>query len=366
MSRTGLSPVPMAPILPKTHPHLKTRSCASIALPCREPLRMPPLPTTAQRTQPLGKASLSKRCLLAEALRSRRVLPTAGREQDGASQRGKGVHQPAQACARLSMQQHSQTSLHKSTPRSIPQESSCPPRAGEGSTGGMGGHQPVPPLPGLVSPPRIPKRPPNSGHLRPRKARGCIQTSPAPAPRMLLPVLAVSPPDNVSLQLPPVHTHTPHCPQHFPAQGLKPAAASKSREWVWGRKGNNLHPQQWSGLSEPLRPQLIIMHTLELLFGENVTRCSKRHLQSRPFRPAPWEEEWEEIKVLVSSAGLLHLPHVLSPLCWAPLELPHTLPSPPRPHLLPPPSRLGPYLRGTSLASHRGHVASSACPKSLG
>lgn len=79
------SPAPR-PHPAQPHPHLKTRSCASMAVPCREPLRMPPLPTTAQRTQRPGTPSLSKRRLLAEVLRSRRVLPTTGTEQDGAGQ----------------------------------------------------------------------------------------------------------------------------------------------------------------------------------------------------------------------------------------------------------------------------------------
>lgn len=65
-----------------------------MALPCREPLRMPPLPTTAQRTQPPEKAALSKRCRLAEALRSWRVLPTTGMEQDVTRQQGKCACQP--------------------------------------------------------------------------------------------------------------------------------------------------------------------------------------------------------------------------------------------------------------------------------
>ena len=49
-----------------------------MARPCREPLRIPPLPTTAQRMQPPGKRWRSKSRVLEEVLRRRRVLPTAG------------------------------------------------------------------------------------------------------------------------------------------------------------------------------------------------------------------------------------------------------------------------------------------------
>lgn len=86
----------------------------------------------------------------------------------------------------------------------------------------MGGHQPVPPLTGSVSPltaPHLPKPARNSGHLRPCKAWGCIGTSPAPALRMLLPVLAVSPLDNVSLQMPLVHS--PPLPPALPSPGIE-------------------------------------------------------------------------------------------------------------------------------------------------
>lgn len=92
-----------------------------------------------------------------------------------------------------------------------------------------------------------------------------------------------------------------HCPQHFPAQGLKPAAAGKSKEWVWGRKGNNLPPAQWAGLSELLRPQFILEHTLELLFWE-MSQDAARGI-CKPASCAR-EQEWEQIKV---PAGLLSL-----------------------------------------------------------
>lgn len=109
----------------------------------------------------------------------------------------------------LSVQQHAQTSLCKTTSRSSTQESSHHSHAGEGSTSGMRGHQPDPPLPGSASAPSQHSAYLSllqTGHLRPCKARGCIQTSPAPALQMLLPALAMSPPDNVSLQLPLVHS----------------------------------------------------------------------------------------------------------------------------------------------------------------
>lgn len=117
-------------------------------------------------------------------------------------------------------QQHAQ-SWH-STARSSTRGNSHHPRAGERSAGGIWGHQTAPPLPAwchlLVSPP-VPSPAPNSGHPRLCKAQGCIRMSPAPALQMLLPALATSPPDNVSLQLPLVLSCSPF-PAH-PSPGIE-------------------------------------------------------------------------------------------------------------------------------------------------
>lgn len=148
---------------------------------------------------------------------------------------------------------------------------------------------------------------------RHRGASGCLQPQPCRCcclrwPRPLLTMCLCN-----CLWFSPAHRS-----QHIPAQGLKPAAAGENREWVWGGKGNNLHAQQWSELSELLRSQLIIMDTLEPLFRENVTRCSKRCLQSRTLRPVPREVGWGEVNIPGSSAGLLCLSHISSPFHWAP------------------------------------------------
>lgn len=176
------------------------------------------------------------------------------------------------------------------------------------------------------------------------KAQRCIQIPAAPALQMLLPVLAL--PDNASA--------TAHCSQHFPAQGLKPAAARENREWVWGGKGNNLLAQQWSWLSELLCPQLIITDTLELLFRENVTRCSKQRLQTA-------------LSALCLGGGMGRDQRSCL-LCRAPLPVPHLqslLLGSPVPSSCPR-SQLGLYLHGTSPASRRGRVVSSACSRSPG
>jgi len=185
------------------------------------------------------------------------------------------------------------------------------------------------------------------------------------------------------LQPQPCGCRCPRCPRPLPTMSpckchqLAPPRRPQPRDGGWwllgraqsgfGAEGRNLRPQQWSGLSELLRPRFITVHTLELLFGENVTRRSKRRSRSRPLRPTPCEADWGGMEGPGSSAGLLCPPRVFSPFCWGlgPLELPCALPSPPCPIRCPPRWRC-PYLRGTSPASRRGRAASSACPRSAG
>ena len=162
-----------------------------------------------------------------------------------------------------------------STSRSSTRGCSHHPRAG-----GMGGHQPAPPLPGAGSPlvaPHVPNPTPGSGRRRLREARGCFRTSPAPALRMPLPTLPTSPPDNVSLQMPPARSPPPS-----PAQGRGPVAAGQSTEWVWGRRAKSPSTTMERAVRAPPAPVHNRAHTGAFIRG----KCHKTQ-QAAFAKPSP-------------------------------------------------------------------------------